>query len=163
MKKIVKVLFVFVLMVLVCAPVLTESVEALEEPQKNVTVETLENGDWIEIIIEEDPIYAVMSRAAAKTKSGSKTVNYYNKENKILWSVVVKGTFSYTGTFSKALTSATTVTSFDSAWKVTRKSNRVSANSAIGVGEGKRYFMGLPVQTVERTVQLACSTKGVLS
>ena len=58
-------------------------------------IEVLENGDYIRTYITYDE-----TNDRSATKSGSKTAEYFNSNNEVMWSITVYGTFTYNGTTS---------------------------------------------------------------
>lgn len=48
-------------------------------------------------------------------------------------------------------------------WKITSATASKSGNKATGDVTAKRYVLGIPVETVEKTITLTCSASGVIS
>lgn len=103
------------------------------------------------------------SARATKTKSGSKTDDYYSSSDRLLWSVTINGTYTYTGSKATCTKATTSTVVYDSDWKVTSATASKSGNKATGNFTVKRYFLGVPTATKERVVTLTCSATGVLS
>lgn len=145
---------------------LTSEVSTLSnEGKTSVSVEYINKNERIETIISEEPqqssgLYA--ARGAVITTAGTKTVNYYNGD-RILWSVSVRGTFAYGNGYVNALSSTTSSYSNDSNWSVTNTGNSFTGNTAIGSAVGRRYFIFIVVQTINREVRLSCDANGRLS
>lgn len=118
-----------------------------------------ENGDYITETITKE---SVLNRAT-NTITGQKTSNYRNSNNKLLWSATLKGTFTYTGSRATCTASSITYTVYDDNWKITSAVASKSGNTAKGDVTAKRYVLGIPTKTVERTITLTCSSSGVLS
>ena len=124
---------------------------------------------YIETVIEngvaeecEDNIYSA-SITAKTTQTKSKTVYYKNAKGDVLWYVKVVGTFSY-GNGSAKCTKATVVAeSYRKAWKISNKSASKTGNKARATATGKRYFNGVPVDSITKTVTLKCSPTGEFS
>ena len=63
------------------------------ETQKTTIIQTFDNGSYIESTLQEntDPFF----RSATQKKSGRKTNTYKSSSGKIIWSVTVKGSFTF--------------------------------------------------------------------
>ena len=131
---------------------------------KIVSIETedLGNGYIKETIITETTP-STNERSLAVSKSGSKTVNFKNSSNQVLWSLTVKGTFLYDQYTSSCTASSVSTNVKDSNWRITSSSADRGGNTAYGYATAKRYLAGVVVQTVNETVSLSCSKTGVLS
>ena len=122
----------------------------------SISTEVQDDGYTIETIIEED-----INKSRSSIKSGTKTVNYKNGST-ILWSVSVKGTFSYNGSSAIATGSTITTSSKNNYWKISnQKSSRIN-NKAVASAVGNRYTAGIIVQTIYREVTLSCTKTGNL-
>ena len=122
------------------------------------TVEYLEDGSYIVTTITEN------SRGArSSSKSGSKSINYCNSKGEEQWVATIHGTFSYDGYSATCTNAYTSHTIYNSAWKLNSSSAERSGNQAIGRFVFKYYLLGVPINTIERTVVLTCSPNGVLS
>lgn len=120
--------------------------------------EYYEDGCYAEIIIEEEP-----SLTRSSTKTGTKSVNYRNSDGKILWTVAVKGTFSYTGSSATCTASSVSYTINDSGWKKYSATASKSGRTATGKFVMKYYVLGINTKTVNKTLTLSCSNSGTLS
>lgn len=149
MKKIIVTLFICLGIALSSSPV--------QAANSNIEVIYLDNGDSIEITITEGP-----TTRASGTKTGSKTANY-RSGGKIMWSVKVKGTFTYTGSSAKCIASSVSTTCPGSAWKIDSKSSSEKGNKAIATATAKQYQNGFCRYTKTVSVSLECSPSGKLS
>ena len=131
------------------------------QQQTNSNIEFFADGSYLVTTINEE--HSSYSTYATIIKTGSKTLTYYNDEGESLWAAIVTGTFSYTGSTSTCTESDISYTIYDTVWRITSASASTSGNTAIGNITAKKYFGGLSLQTVERTVTLTCSPTGVLS
>lgn len=52
---------------------------------------------------------------------------------------------------------------FSSAWSIGTVSSRKSGNTAIASTSGTRYFLFVPLEIIDLSVALSCSSTGVLS
>ena len=116
-----------------------------------------ENGDYLVTTIAEDTRVK-----AAGTKTGTKTSNYYSN-GKIMWSVSVKGTFTYNGSSAKCTSSSVSTTCPGTAWRISSKSSSKSGNKAIGKATANKYQNGVVIYTKTAVVTLSCSINGTLS
>ena len=133
----------------------TTTIKAIDS---NIEIEMLSDGSYFETSIIEEPDTRV-----SNTKSATKTVNYKNSKGNILWSVSVHGTFTYTGSSSKCISSTVSAISHDNNWKITSKSSSKSGNKATAKATAKLYQSGIAIQTINRTVTLTCSANGNMS
>ena len=97
------------------------------------------------------------------TRSGTKNYSYYNSGNELQWTVTLKASFNYTGTSANCISSSTTYSVSNSAWQITKATASYSGSTATGEFTAKKYFLNIPVQTVNKTLTLTCSPTGVLS
>lgn len=135
------------------------SVQANDEAKKQISIEYLENGDYIETCLEE---YPMINRAS--TRKGSKTSSYKNASGTVMWSITVTGTFSYTSGKTVQCTSASgSSKSNSSAWSVTPANASKSGNRARASATGTQIVNGVVISTLSRTVTLTCDSYGNLS
>lgn len=132
------------------------AVSAVEASE--TTVEYFEDGSYVVTTITESG-----RGARSSTKSGSKTANYYSSKGEEQWSATINGTFSYDGYSATCTNAYTTYAIYNSAWKLKSASAERSGNQAIGHFVFKYYLLGVPVNTIEKTVVLTCSPTGALS
>lgn len=151
MRKIFKIVFIFVLLFLNVIPCKADNI--------SVTKYFLENGDYIEIELIQDNDGFLKS---SHTKSGSKKISYKN-DNTILWTISVKGRFTYNDNSATCINSDIETTCPSPVWKITNKSASKSLNKATASATGKKYINGICIQTVPKKVTLTCSSKGILS
>lgn len=114
----------------------------------------LPNGDYIIETITENE----MQTYATNTKSGTKTATRYTSSNVPLFSVTVTGTFTYTGTTSKATSATSTVNILNSNVSYISKSSSCSGKSATATGAAAYNNI-----TYSATTTLTCSATGTLS
>lgn len=151
MKNIFKIAFVFILLFLNVTPCRADNI--------SVTKYILENGDYIEIeLFQDEAVFLGSSR----TTSGSKKVSY-KKGSTVLWSVSVKGTFTYDGDSATCINADVSTTCPSSTWKISNKSASKSLNKAIASATAKNYIKGVCIQTVSKKAILSCDTKGNLN
>jgi ABC-type Na+ efflux pump permease subunit len=150
MKKIITILTILSSILFLSFPV-----SALEQKKEIIQ---LDNGYYLETIIEETP-----TTRASNQKTAKKTGNYKNAQGTTMFSVTVTGTFTYTGSSSTCTKSVASATSKNANWKISSKSASKSGNKATAKATAKRYVDGTAVETQNCTVTLTCSSNGSLS
>lgn len=151
MKKFFKIVFVLVLLFLNVTPCRADNV--------SVTKYFLENGDYIEIELIQDEVGFLRS---SRTTSGRKKISYKNDKT-ILWTISVKGRFTFNGNSAICISADIETTCPSSTWNISNRSASKSLNKAIASATAKNYIKGICVQTVSKKVILTCSAKGNLS
>ena len=150
MKKIITILTILSSILFLSFPV-----SALEQKKEIIQ---LDNGYYLETIIEETP-----TTRASNQKTAKKTGNYKNAQGTTMFSVTVTGTFTYTGSSSTCTKSIASATSKNANWKISSKSASKSGNKATAKATAKRYVDGTAVEKQNCTVTLTCSSNGSLS
>lgn len=125
---------------------------------ENTYIEYFEDGSYIvtEIISTES-----VSRATGVIKT--KNEHYYNSGNEKEWTVTVTGTFNYDGKTASCTKSVVSYKIYNDKWKVTSSNASKSGAKAVGDFTVKRYLIGIPTKTVNKTVTLTCSKDGKFS
>lgn len=154
MKKISALLSV-VLMLLSFCP----STAFAEEIVTDRYVEYFDDGSYIVTEIETSNISVLSS----STVTNIKTSSYYDSDNVKNWTVKLTGTFSYTGSSASCTKSTVNYTIYNDYWKVTSAAASKSGNKATGNFTVKKYILGIPTKTVNRTLTITCSNSGVCS
>lgn len=126
---------------------------------ENSEIIYFDNGSYIVTTIIESP---ELSRATG-TKTGQKTIDYYNSDDEIQWTATLKGTFNYTGSSATCTSASISHYIYDSSWKFTSETATKSGNKATGNVIVKHYFLGIATKTVEESFTLTCSATGALS
>ena len=156
MKKLL--LFLLVVLCAFCVPLqLSASAENYEGEPVLSYIETYDDGSYgvITITVVTDP-----SKAST---SGQKSYDYYNSNNVLQWSIYLKGTFTYTGSSATCTSASTSYSINNNSWSVTKAQASRSGATATGEFTVKKYTLGVPTQTVNKTLTLTCSPTGVLS
>lgn len=133
---------------------------ALSTPQ--IEIEYLENGDYIETIITDFRESGLVSTASTSSKTGAKTKNYKNSAGTVLWSVTVKGTFSYNGSTSTCTSCSHSTTSPGTYWSIKSSSHSKSGNTATAKATAT-HTTSAGSKDYSMSVTLKCSATGVLS
>ena len=134
---------------------------AANETPKTTIIQTFDDGSYIESTLQEnsDPYF----RSTAQKKSGRKTNTYKNNSGKIIWSVTVKGSYTFNGKTSSCTSSSVTTSCPGAGWKITSSSANKSGATASASATAKKYIDGKCINTITRTVKLTCSKSGKLS
>ena len=120
------------------------------------------NISYFQVTIMETSSDAV--RRATNTKTGSKVYNYVDSNHKSLWTITVKGSFTYNGSTSKCTNSSVSVKSYVSNWTVSGAKAWKSGSTAYASAQGKmKNVLGQTTKTVNKQVSLTCSPSGKLS
>ena len=131
-------------------------------PSLSYIEEVFEDGSYFQVTIMETSSDAV-SRAT-NTKTGSKVYNYVDSNHKSLWTITVKGSFTYNGSTSKCTNSSVSVKSYVSNWTVSGAKAWKSGSTAYASAQGKmKNVLGQTTRTVNKQVSLTCSPSGKLS
>lgn len=132
-----------------------------KDTSNTVTIETFEDGSYMESTIEESP--DLLPFSTSSTKSGRKTSTYKSSSGKTIWSVTVTGTFTYNGSSAKCTKATVSTTCPNNNWKITKTSAAKSNAAASATATAKKYQDGSYIQSLTRTVKLTCSKSGKLS
>ena len=132
------------------------------EPSLSYIEEVFEDGSYFQVTIMETSSDAV--RRATNTKTGSKVYNYVDSNHKSLWTITVKGSFTYNGSTSKCTNISVSVKSYVSNWTVSGAKAWKSGSTAYASAQGKmKNVLGQTTKTVNKQVSLTCSPSGKLS
>lgn len=104
-------------------------------PSLSYIEEVFEDGSYFQVTIMETSSDAV--RRATNTKTGSKVYNYVDSNHKSLWTITVKGSFTYNGSTSKCTNSSVSVKSYVSNWTVSGAKAWKSGSTAYASAQGK--------------------------
>lgn len=130
--------------------------------EKNTTdsyIDYFEDGSYIVTEIETSTISTFSTSSTSKTK----TSTYYDDNDNKLWTICLAATFSYTGSSATCTKATTSYSIYNSYWKVTKGTASRSGRTATGDFTVKKYVLGVPVKTINKTLTLTCSNTGVCS
>lgn len=156
MKKVVSVLLIVMIMFSLNVPAF--AVENIDN--ENTVIEYLEDGSCFITtitVVEENSTYAT------NTKTFTKTVSYKDEDGIVCWKATLTATFRYTGSSATCTESDVTYTVSNSKWKITSATASKSGNTATADITAKRYTLGIPVETLNRTITMTCSANGTIS
>lgn len=153
MKKVLS--FLFIVLIVFCV-----SINACASYESTTTVEYFEDGSCIEttIVVKE-----YISTYATQYKDGTKKITYKDEDGIVCWSATLYATFRYTGSSATCTESDVTYTVSNSKWRITSATASKSGNTATADVTAKRYTLGIPVETLNRTITMTCSANGTIS
>lgn len=163
---------IILLSVGVVTPTNAEAASHIEKAQLvSECINILDDGSFFHITITESlPETAscfsqsMLSTRSTQTKSGSKTVAYYNSDNEVVWEFTLYGTFQYIpGSSAGCVSSSYSINIYDSNWENTYASASKSGNQAIGDATFKEKILFVTTQARNVHVTLSCNAYGTLS
>ncbi len=134
-------------------------------------IESLEGGSYFRVTITEAtptvtaPLVSrsTWSSRSVQTKSGSKSIAYYNSDNELAWEFTLHGTFQYIPGSSAACTSASySISIYDSNWLNSYASSTTNGNQAIGDATFKRKVLFVTTNMEDVHLTLSCNAYGTL-
>ena len=156
MKKIVSVLMSVIIMFSLGVPAF--AVENIDN--EKTVVEYLEDGSCFITtitVVEENSTYAT------NTKQVSKSTLYKDEDGIVCWKATLHASFRYTGSSATCTDSTVSYEIYDSAWRMTSATASKSGNTATADITAKRYTLGIPFKTIDRTITMTCSENGTIS
>ena len=169
MKKLLSTLLTIMLLVLITGTkyVNASTLQAVTPaPAVQSEIELLEDGCYLETIIEDEPSINPGYSTFATTKyiTKTKTAQYKNASGNVMWSVSIKATFSYDGSTSKCTSCSHSTTAPGQTWSIKSSSSSKygSAAAATATAVHKNPVNGLS-NSYTKTVTIKCSPTGVVS
>ena len=163
MKRAIITLFMsFALMTGILCPA-SPAAEAAVGPSPQAEITLLENGDYLETVIVDEPAMSsrISTLYATKTITKTKTTRYKNQAGDILWSVSIHATFSYNGSTSKCTSCSHSTTCPAKTWKIKSVSSSKSGNSATATATATHT--DLISEDFTKSVTITCSKNGTVS
>ena len=153
MKKVLS--FLFIVLIVFCV-----SINACASSDAITTVEYFEDGSCIEttIVVKE-----YISTYATQVKKVEKSISYKDEDGIVCWKATLTATFRYTGSSATCTDSTVSYEIYDSAWRMTSATASKSGNTATADITAKRYTLGIPFKTIDRTITMTCSANGTIS
>ncbi len=127
-----------------------EDTESVEESSLSVLNKLLL---WIKDIFNR--IFAKQS-----TVTKAKYCNYFSSDGELLWSVCLKGKFTYNHRTATCVSSEINYEIFDSDWKLISAEHREEGNTAEGEFSIRQYKLGVPLKLIEKVLTLICDKDG---
>ena len=132
----------------------TMSAQAVETDCQTVH---FDDGSYLKITIHETNI------RASGSKTGTKNYQYYNTNNELSWSALLRGTFTYNGTSAICTSSVCNVTIYNSSWyEVSKTVGRSGATATCELTMGHKV-LGITVSKKNVSMTLTCGANGNLS
>ena len=174
MKRIIT-LTICLLMVFLCfAP----AVSAIQS--ENTQTEVLENGDSLVSGIgdplltaaPEDTPSATFSNlirflkrlifffTGTKTVEKSKYLRYYDQNGVLLWEATLTAEFAYSSKQVRCEDARLSFVSLDWDWTLVSRQTEKTGDTALGTISVKQTKLGVPLQTITRTLTLTCDSNG---
>lgn len=126
------------------------------------TTEYFEDGSSLTTVVVDESVS--LSRAAAITKKGRKTVTARNKDGDELFCLMVHGTFSVEmGVSSTCTSSSYSALVTDTAWFNESAAAYRSGNQAIAEAKFIRKVLFITVESKDMKAVLTCNKNGVFS
>lgn len=98
--------------------------------------------------------------AKKSTVEKTKYCNYFDSKGKLLWSVSLKGTFTYNHRNAVCVSSEITYEITDSDWKIISCKSSEENNTAKGSFAIRQYKLGVPLKLIEKELTLTCDKQG---
>lgn len=131
----------------------------------NKQVQYMDDGSYIVTTITELPTFnsGIALMATTTTKTKSKTTDFYNASNVVIWSFTVTGTFTYGNGSSKCTAASSSGTSYSKYWVLKDKRAWKNLNTAYGSITASCVNPITPVVDKHYSLSLSCSSTGVFS
>ena len=144
----------FVIMFCLTLPVFATADPALEV----IEIEYYADGSYGVISLKNEP-----GRAPTGTVTKTKTYDYYDSNNVRQWQVSLTASFSYNGVTASCTSATPGHAIYNNTWQVTKETASISGATATGIFTVKKYVLGIPYQTVNKTLTLTCSPNGTVT
>lgn len=104
----------------------------------------------------------ILNKIFAKQSKISKTkyCNYFDSNGRLLWSVSLKGDFTYNGKNAVCVNSNITYEIRDKDWNILSYTSDEYENIAKGEFAIRQYKLGVPLKLLEKTLTLTCDKNG---
>lgn len=162
MKKILTLLLVTLLL----SQIADTKIHAQTRQNTNKQTEYFDDGSYTITFITDavpDAFSCISVMAGTKTVTKTKTTEYYNSSNQLMWSIQVIGTFTYGNGSASCTKSEAVATSHYEYWKLFNKSTSKKGNQAMASVTAKLMKNSTVYDTINKTVILTCSPNGTFS
>ena len=148
MKKYISLILTFCIIILMFSNMVVYAFD-----QTKVAIEYFEDGSYIVTVIE-----TVFSSRSTKTKTI--TEYYYDASNNLDWKASLTASFYYDGSTSSCTSASIGHQIYDTSWRLTSSSCSKNSATATGNFTFKKYSLGIPIKTVNKTLTLTCDPNG---
>lgn len=126
-------------------------------------IEYFGDGDYLETTISNTPdLFSMISvNSASKEITKTKTVKYKNSNNKVLWSISIKATFTYDGSSAKCVRYSHSASVYAKTWSIKSITSSKNGNSA--TARAIAIHSGNDSKQFTKTITIKCSKTGVIS
>ena len=131
-----------------------------------VIFSSAKNTSYIDIEYFDDGSYGIVTfepsllLATKGTVTKTKKYSYYDSSNNLCWYVTLSGTFTYNGTSANCSNASIAYHIYKNSWSLTSANSSRSGATATGNFTFKNYVLGVPIQTVNKTLTLTCDKNG---
>ena len=133
--------------------------ENIDPEENEVTLSFI--GRLIEAI--KKIINLILGKSDYKTTETEKYVHYYDKNGVRLWSVYLKGTFTYNGETVSCTDASTRYYIYDNDWEMICCNSEKSGATAKANFKFKQYKLGVPLKEIEKSIKLTCDSNGKIT
>ena len=119
-------------------------------------IEYFADGSYIITVLETNASTCFDRSTISKTK----TTYYYDSSNNLDWKASLTASFSYNGTTSSCTSASIGYNIYDNNWRLTSSDCSKSGATATGNFTFKHYTLGIPTNTINRTLTLTCDPNG---
>ena len=159
MKKAISCIFVIMLFCYTILPTFSQFSFATTLPtNETIVIEHYANGDYAVITMQD-----ASEKANTGTVTKSKYYDYYDSSNVLQWTIQLTATFTYNGTTATCTSATPGHTIYNTSWQVTKETASRSGATATGEFTIKKYVLGIPVKTVNKTLTLTCTPNGTVT
>ena len=134
-------------------------------PRFNANAARIQN-ESIEYFADGSYGVTILSPATDEQTKGSvtktKAYQYYDNNNVLQWTVKLTASFTYNGVTATCNSATTAFNNNNSAWHITKADASYSGSTATGDFTVKKYFAGIPIKTVNKTLTLTCTPGGTV-
>lgn len=165
MKKIISLCSITALLIASLYTGTTPADAAIVAGSPTVTeIEYLDNGDYLETTITDDPVSPsdIATLATKKWRTSTKTVRYKNSAGDVMWTAAVRGTFWYDGSSSSCTYDLAIATAPGKTWSIKSKSSSRSGSTATAKVTATQST-SIASADFTSTVKISCSKTGVVS
>lgn len=159
-KKIILTLTFIALFVMLPFTVFASEYETVTSEETYITY--LEDGSYYTTTIETVTVPSILLTSTSSVTE-TKAITYSSSTNEKLWTVTVKGTFTYDGTSSKCTKASHTIDIYNNSWYIYSQNSYASENKAIADVTMKKKTLGIVTSTRSVNLTLTCDKNGKFS